>query len=99
VVADGPAFFIPLGLGEHAAQISHARLGLAVGLLAGSSCQFFFAPRHTGGIPAHVQHGHGLAVGQRLERFWLLPGLGGGPHRLHQPLNLAGRHLNAAGFP
>ena len=87
------AFFIAFVLGEHAAQISLARLGRAVGLFAFASRQFLPAHGHSGAIAADIQNAR--IPSTRLAGA-LLPGLRLGSHPLHHPLDLPGGYLNAA---
>ena len=97
MIAHRTALFIHPVLGEHTTQVHHAGLGAAIGLLTRSSFQFFFAHGNSGGVATHIQNGRGLGAGQRQQRLALLPLLGGGPHALDQPLNLAAVHLDASG--
>src|SRR5712664_4362258 len=88
------ALFIGAVLGEYAAQVSLAGLGLAVGLLAAPSLQFLGHHRHTCAIGTHIQNGRVAFAGLALA---FLPGLGALPHALDHALNLPRRYHDAAG--
>ena len=92
------ALLVRCMLGKNTAQVGLARLGPAVRLLAGPPRQLLFAHGHAGAVGADIHDGRGLGLGQGFEGLPLLPGLGSGPAPLHQPLNLAGGHDDAAGF-
>src|SRR6266849_411298 len=90
VIAHRPALLITLMLSEGAPQVGRAGFGAAVRLLARPPLELFFAHGQAGGIRTDVEDWYGLGIGQRLERFSLLPLLGSGPDWLGQALNLAG---------
>ena len=82
-------------LREDAAQIDLTGFGRAVGLLAAPPFQFLRPQGHTRSVPADIQDRCGIRS-RRGGPF--LPGLRGGTHPLHDPLNLPGRNLKAAGL-
>jgi len=82
-------------LGKHTPQIRLARFGAAVGLLALAPCQFLFSHGHPGAVGTDVQNGHRWSARLGVP---FLPSLGRRPHLLHQPLDLPGLHVDAAGL-
>lgn len=74
MIAHGAPLVVELMLGEHAAECSHACLGLAVGCFAFASFEFFTPHRHSGVIRLDVEH---LGI-TGLGRTFLAQPLGGG---------------------